>query len=259
MVKRKIPIKYLILQHYLTNPFESPPVPIIPGVERSRPPSYSPELATLLTSTHARTLTKPLKPIALVKPPTLPTRADPSSEDARLLGRLSRRREVNIRWRFHSGELKRTYFPLELSEPKSTDRESNDIIVLRQTGAEELALVAQVENLAASPHDGVPMPRRQHAVMKEQKEDHHSGNQAKSFEASFYSPKPARFLRRRYRELLGRIPILSPDNKAKTGCSTAVSPLAINHEFKGILVPNAIEDDVEWILKSETYNKRLEK
>lgn len=252
---RKGKLKHELMKHYLTNPAKPPPASIIPGVERSRPPSYSPELTTLLTSVHSRTLTKPLKPEALVNPPTLPARADPSSEEARLLGRLSLRREVNIRWRFHSGELKRTYFPLELSEKGSSNGEANARPVPRQTGAEELALVAELERLATSPHDGVPIPRRQRAALKDQKGDHKPNTHQESFESNFNSPKPVRFIRRRYRELLGRVPILRSDGHAKTGCSTTVSSLAIGHDFKGMRVPNAAQDDLDWILRSDLGNK----
>ncbi|KIJ46392.1 hypothetical protein M422DRAFT_29255 [Sphaerobolus stellatus SS14] len=253
---RRGKLKHELSKHYLTNPYEPPPPRIIPQVERSRPPSYSPELVTLLTSGHARTQTKPLKPSALVTPPTLPERANPSSEEARLLGRLSLRREVNIRWRYHSGELKKTYFPLEVSEA-SFAISDDQIKSPRPTGVEELALVSELERLARSPHEGVPMPRRQRLSESSagQKQNQNQSSRQASIKTDFNSPKPIRFIRRRYRELLSRVPILRQDSKSKTGCSTAISSLAISHGFKGMTVPNAAEEDVEWVLRASADNK----
>lgn len=230
------------MQHYLSNPFESPSPRIIPAVERSRPPSYSPELTTLLTSVHARTLTKPLKPSALHTPPTLPSRADPSSEEARLLGPFSRRREVNIRWRYHTGEVKRTYYPLELTRPAEEPNTSR----LRETGAEELKLLEEVERLARSPHDGVPMPRRERRTMPNHKRE------SQPFQAKFDSPLPTRFLRRRYRELLSRIPILTLDSSSSTGCRTSLSPLALSNDTRISRMGRAAAEDVDWIVRAET-------
>jgi hypothetical protein len=233
------------MQYFLSNPFDPLPPRIIPAVERSRPPSYSPELTTLLTSIHARTLTKPLKPSALRTPPTLPEHADPSSQEARLLGPFSRRREVNIRWRYHTGELKKTYFPLELTRPTI-----DDTCRLRGTGAEELKLLEEVERLARSPHDGTPRPRRERRTVPDQK------SVSQPFEAEFDSSLPRRFLRRRYRELLSRIPILTPNGKTSTGCSTALSPLALSNATRPLRIGQGTEDDVDWIIRAETEDMR---
>jgi hypothetical protein len=232
----------LHLQHYLSNPFEPPPSRIIPTVERSRPPSYSPELTTLLTSIHARTVTKPLKPSALRIPPTLPNHADPSSEEARLLGPFSLRREVNIRWRYHTGELKRTYFPLELTRSADEPNASR----LRETGAEELKLLEEVERLARSPQEGVPMPRRERRATPNHERE------PQPYQARFDSSLPTRFLRRRYRELLSRIPILTLNNKASMGCSTSLSPLALSDDTRMSRMGRGTEEDADWILRAET-------
>ena len=230
----------------MSNPFEPLPPRIIPAVERSRPPSYSPELTTLLTSTHARTLTKPLKPNALHTPPTLPQLANPSSEEARLLRPFSLRREVNIRWRYHTGELKRTYFPLELTRSTNDDNTSR----LRETGTERLKLLEEVERLARSPHDQVPMPKRERRTSLA----HERASQP--FQANFDSSLPARFLRRRYRDLLGRIPILIPDNKADAGCRTTLSPLALSNVTRTPRIGPGTKEDVDWIIRAETENMR---
>jgi len=239
---RKGKLHHELKKHYLTNPFNSPPPRIIPAVERSRPPSYSPELKVLLTSIHSRS--KPLSSSALYTPPTLPQKADLSSEEARIFGPLSRRREVNIRWRYHTAQLARTYFPLELSKGESNGSEFQT--ELRPTGAEELELLREVETLARSPHNGVPLPRRQQInyAKKETKDQTNIGQ-------VFYSSRPARFIRRRYAQLLSRIPILRPKINTKTECITSFSPLAIGAPVQGMKVPEASKEDIDWFLKGE--------
>jgi hypothetical protein len=64
----------------------------------------------------------------LVTPPTLPERADPTSEAARLLGRLSRRREVNIHWRYLARFRTRLVAPI-------TEAELNKISTLSTTAS----------------------------------------------------------------------------------------------------------------------------
>ncbi|KAF8898926.1 hypothetical protein BD779DRAFT_48542 [Infundibulicybe gibba] len=110
---RKGKLRWEIMEPLLSHPQALVPPRIIPAVEKSRPPIYSPELKALLTSAHSRT-TKPLSPQALNSPPLMPARANPSSEEARLLGRLSKRREVNIRWRYFTVEWKKIRPPLEV-------------------------------------------------------------------------------------------------------------------------------------------------
>ncbi|KAF8578413.1 hypothetical protein K439DRAFT_1417219 [Ramaria rubella] len=238
---RKGKLKHELMKVFLSNPTQPPPPRIIPAVERSRPPSYSPELATLLTSIHARTLTKPLKETALKRPPTLPLHADPSSEAARLLGPFSRRREVNIRWRYHVEELRKTFFPLELTKQDG----ENGCSHLRQTGAEELKLLEEVERLAqSSPIDSL-RPRREQRGNNDREDAPHS-------QMEFDTSLPRRFLRRRYRELLSRIPILTPNNKAKFGGDTALSPAAISNHTRALRIGRATDEDIDWILRAET-------
>lgn len=101
-----------------TKPFmySNGPLPdtIIPGRESSRPPTFSPELTTLLTSPHSRT-TRPLNKGDIITPRNLPACADPLSEDARIYGQFSKRREVNIRWRQFRAETKKLFPPLDSS------------------------------------------------------------------------------------------------------------------------------------------------
>ncbi|KAG6854231.1 hypothetical protein C0991_009249 [Blastosporella zonata] len=110
---RKGKLKWELMKPILSDPNAQVPPRIIPAVEKSRPPIYSPEIKALLLSSHSRK-TKPLVAKSLTFPPILPLRADPSSEDARLLGPLSKRREVNIRWRYFTREWRKVLPPLQV-------------------------------------------------------------------------------------------------------------------------------------------------
>lgn len=242
-------------QRFLENPFEPQPERIISAVERSRPPSYSPELATLLTSVHSRTLTRPLKPAALKNPPTLPGRAESSSEEARILGPFSKRREVNIRWRYHIGEIRRTYYPLELTVPDLLPHQKHHQHQhhLRTTGLEKLCLLQEVERIARSPcDDGRPFPRRQQRKSAQQESVQTCLNipQPDKSDQTKFSPSPpfpSRFLRRRYRELLARIPILVPDKTARYSARTSWSPLALVSSQRNIQYPSVPDEDMKWL------------
>ncbi|OBZ79295.1 hypothetical protein A0H81_00776 [Grifola frondosa] len=58
--------------------------------------------------------------LRLATPPKLPNRADPTSEEARLLGPFSKRRQVNIRWRYFTQEWKKLYPPLQVTLKEET-------------------------------------------------------------------------------------------------------------------------------------------
>lgn len=101
-------------QPIISHPSAKPSPPLIPDIpDRSCPPSYSAPLEALLTSPLARPRgLSPLKPLDLVIPPNLPAKFDPESAEAKALGRLSKRREVNLRWRFFTRETAKVYPPL---------------------------------------------------------------------------------------------------------------------------------------------------
>ncbi|KAI9513075.1 hypothetical protein F5148DRAFT_972501, partial [Russula earlei] len=203
---RKGPLKWSILRPLLTDPAAPAPPRIISSVERSRPPVYSPELTALLLSPYARSSGKTPKPSHLHQPPTLPPRADPSSEDARLFGPFSKRREVNIRWRYFSSQWKRLYPPLEVSVKRRGSQEASsreDAILdagIRGVGMQAAGLLEELESLAGPVSERPPAPRRMDSVYLP-----HTVSRAADDQRAL----PNRFLRRRYRELLGRIPILT--------------------------------------------------
>lgn len=168
-------------------------------MEKSRPPVYSPELTTLLTSQFSRN--KPLKPKRLDSPPKLPARADPTSEEARLVGPLSKRREVNIRWRYYTEEWKKILPPLQVQvRDKAADTTAvnpGDVqrAGIRPIGLQGAGVQEELHDLATQ-GQGRPLPRRE---------------QRSRFQEAI-SPQfkaPRRFVRRRFQDLLGQIPVLT--------------------------------------------------
>jgi len=127
-------------------------------------------MQTLLKSAEARS-GKPLTQAQMDHPPTLPERARRSSEEARLLGPLSKRREANIRWKFFVTQLDRVIPPLQVTGPSKA-----------ASLLEKAALYSGIEGLV--------------------------GRQTQR-SSSIASSYPARWLRRRYQLLLGRSPILT--------------------------------------------------
>ncbi|KAJ7932578.1 hypothetical protein B0H13DRAFT_2307719 [Mycena leptocephala] len=82
---RKGKLKRELMEPLLTDPTAPVPPRIIPAVESSRPPVYSKELLVLLASSASRVGRVPSKAF-VDSPPKLPARANPNSEEARLLG-----------------------------------------------------------------------------------------------------------------------------------------------------------------------------
>ncbi|KZT32960.1 hypothetical protein SISSUDRAFT_1132833 [Sistotremastrum suecicum HHB10207 ss-3] len=316
-------LRHELLETILQTPGVALPPRIIPAVEKSRPPVYSAALSALLTSPLSRH-PRPLKSAALDTPPTLPARADRASEEARLLGPLSLRREVNIRWRFFTDQKTRVNVPisppleppskpkLELKpksrlEPKSkpkpkaislphlrsmlneesvhpdprllrallsakskvpaepepepepklgaasqSEKNSGDSIIpehLRSYGIAEGNIIAQLEALTGSADARPPIPRRERAS--------HSLPPS-SDPNPLTAPMPTRWLRRRYRELLGRIPILTAKPKSSkstepTQYTVSLSHRAITSDNKGSKdrIPRASAVDIEWVRKAE--------
>lgn len=238
-------------QPLLVDPSAPMPPRIISSVEKSRPPVYSPELKALLTSPFSRT-TKPLTPKKLSFPPTLPARADPTSDEARLLGRLSKRREVNIRWRFFVKEWKKVLPPLQVvcDEPSNSSKHTNVWGAgIRGFGMQKKGVFEEILEIVGRSHKPVPTKKE-------------SRNAYGTSEASRVQEirHPSRWLRRRYQELLGRIPILvytcgrngTPGNYSVTLSPNATAP-SLRHT-PSCLSEVQSEDDHQWL--SLGYVKR---
>ncbi|KAG7450699.1 uncharacterized protein BT62DRAFT_991550 [Guyanagaster necrorhizus] len=200
---RKGKLRWELIQPLLTDPKAKKPPPIIPAVEKSRPPVYPKELAALLISPASRSNKKVLTLEDLKTPPTLPSRADPTSEDAKLLGPLSKRREVNIRWRFFTQESRKVYPPLEVKAKVFSDTPANASPVtireagIRGFGFQGQGLLEDIHSIVGQGKEGLrPITRRERQAMER-------NGQTPSTPAPRH---PSRWLRRRYQQLLGKLP-----------------------------------------------------
>ncbi|KAG1757764.1 hypothetical protein EDB19DRAFT_1658888 [Suillus lakei] len=224
-------LRWELMEPLLSDPNAPLPPPIISGKESSRPPVYSPELAALLTSGLSRRK-RPLVPDDLSFPPILPERADPNSSDAQILGPFSKRREVNARWKYFGQEWKKVFPPLQISVSPSRDvvnegSNSSTSAAVRKIGFDGTTVLEELVQLTAKPK-----------------------NISRQGIDAFL---PRRWLRRRYQELLGRLPILTfisarEDVKPKKpgGFSVSLAPNALKARIQGRLLPCATDDDVAW-------------
>lgn len=251
----------LCCQPLLSDP-NAPPAPrIIPAYERSRPPVYSPELVALLTSTHSRT-TKALQARLLKSPPTMPLRADPSSEEARLLGPFSKRREVNLRWRYFTEECQKVLPPLQLSvkeisasfevTKESSDRHELAAAGVRNVGLQGGCLLEEAQSLAGPAWKPLSIPRRARKGPQVQIPD----------SRPFTSKLSTRWLRKRYQNLLGKIPVLTysypkRQNDGEGGHSgryeITLTPNAISSQVRygASRLPPVDESSLSWIRLAE--------
>jgi len=228
----------------LTDP-NAPPAPrIIPNYERSRPPVYSPELTALLTSTHSRT-TKALQKGNLESPPIMPPRADPSSEQTRLLGPFSKRREVNLHWRYFKREWKKVYPPLQLSVKEISDpfemvnepsgKHDTARVGVRGVGLQGGRVLEEAQLLAGPAWKPLTTPRRAKQGPESRRPN--------SPENPFTSSLPTRWLRKRYQNLLGRVPILTYYPKERENGHDNYEP---TNRYEVTLAPSAISSHIRY-------------
>lgn len=194
---------------------------INPAHKKSRPPVYSPALSVLLTSTYSRT-TKPLKIANLVNPPVLPARADPSSPDAHIFGLLSKRREVNIRHRYFASEWKKIFPPIEVQvgPDPSTSRNGGHLAKQFTLGfGMQIGVFADIEKTVGTLKTHRPLPRRERSSEQDR------------FETRMKAGHSSRWLQRRYRSLLNRLPMLlfnpSDDSQSSGSFSVQRSELSL--------------------------------
>ncbi|KAG6821358.1 hypothetical protein H0H93_014155 [Arthromyces matolae] len=252
---RKGKLRWELMKPLLSHPNAQTSQPIIPSVPKSRPPVFSPELKALMLSSDSRT-TKPLTAKSLEFPPLLPARADPTSEDARLLGPFSKRREVNIRWRYFTQEWKKVLPPLQVViSNTSPDVESSDVsddavirAGIRRMGMQGNGIFEGVCQIVGP----LTIPRPQ-----TRKERLSSGVSVGALEQTRH---PSRWLRRRYQELLGRLPVLkytTRNGECVGRYSVTLSPTALAPSLRhdpsrySEVEPEA---DLEWL---EFGNTRL--
>lgn len=265
-------------QPYLTtNDAEKPP-PIIPGVERSRPPGYPPELTALLTSAPSRR-TKSLKPSHILNPPALPLRADPDSTEAKLLGPFSKRREVNIRKRYFGIETRKILPPIETSvrylDASGDVQEDNSVkqiskLGLQAGGFQGTKLLDNLRDMSGFAIRSRSLTRRERKQLMgqinldpEQNEDLKPGTKL---------ALPTRFLRRRHQSLLGRLPILARvfRDAGENSDTTAKTPVkfdvvmdkgAIHHTLRHGSARLVDTDDINmaWLIRAQEEDKQIMK
>ena len=232
------------------------PEPIIPGVDRSRPPTYSPTLRAILGAAVAKSNDKGHSATQLEHPPTLPTRADPKSEDARLLGPLSLRRQVNIRWRFFSQQRDLTWWPLEVDSSALAGIQPSPSYSIPSTGFERLDIVQEVERLATQSSDRP----RDISLRQDDVREHGPTTDVVQVPPSMPPKLPTRsrrWMRRRYRDLLAKIPalIVQPSNPSKKGQSTPKYVVRRSSEEAYIQGQGqrraTTGEEIEWICKAD--------
>ena len=244
-----------LLQPLLSDPSTPLPSPIIPPLESSRPPVYPPELTALLTSKLSRTSSSRTQK-QLQHPPTLPQRADPKSSDAKILGPLSKRREVNLKWRFFEEEMTKVQLPIEVSRVHVVQASmSHDKPA--ETNTIERADIRDAEQLIPPPvgFQGTSVLRDLEAIASPNPNlpKRTSNSPLQSATDSTSSTSTAnKFIRRQHRKLLGKIPILTyfrhPDSP--TGkYQVSLSPLAYSSFLTRLTsaVPMADEADLAWL------------
>jgi len=252
---RKGKLRWEIMKPLLYDPGALIPPRIIPAEEKSRPPVYSQELTALLTAGDSRQ-TKSLDKSSLITPPILPKRADLSSEEARLFGPLSRRREVNIRWRYFTREWKKVLPPLQVTvQEKSSNYEvchetSEALGVVRAgirgVGMQGSGILEDVENIVSPPWM-LSTPTRRERRTKDQSTD---------LAVPLPRQRPIRWLRRRYQELLGRLPILTyirQEGHASQRYEVTLHPCAIapSKRYGAKRLAEADDVDLMWIHKAD--------
>ena len=209
-------------------------------------------MTALLGSILSRHGSSPRAEKHLQNPPTLPSRFDPASADAKILGPLSKRREVNLRWRFFKEEIAKVRPPIEVSREhviqasmpleKSTETgtiEGVDTGNAKQptpppVGFQGTSILRDLESIA-SPSPNIPR-RAMNPPLP---------NNASS------TPTVNHFIRRQHRKLLREIPILTyfehPDSPAGK-YQVSLSPLA-PPSLPGLVptIPMADEADLAWL------------
>lgn len=227
----------------------------------------------------------------MITPPALPPQADPTSEEARLLGPFSLRRTKNIHRRFIREELGRTLPPLHFTtssgqagDTKPTVSNSRGAVVgagIAPVGFEGTRLIEELEYLTTPPPK--PLPRRTSrralafdSSASTQLDEHTELPRASELQTETLQ-QPARihqprFIRRRFAEILAQTPVLtyvegqSPRKKKPSDLSSgayqgrwipSLSPAALlksrsRSSLAGATVSHA---DQGWITKALAIKK----
>jgi hypothetical protein len=244
------------MQTHLVDPKTPKPEPIIPGIHRSRPPTYPPTLKAILGAAVAKSNDKTHRPAQLEHPPTLPARADPKSEDAKLLGPFSLRRQVNIRWRFFSQQRDLTWWPLEVDSRALAGVPTSPSHSVPSTGFEGLGIVQEIERLATQlgdqPHS---IPLRQDAFREQ--DATMDAVHAPLLPPPKLPTRSRRWMRRRYRELLAKIPALVAQPSNATNKDQPTPKYVVRRSSEEAYIQGqgqrrtTTSEEIEWIHRAD--------
>ncbi|KAG8973407.1 hypothetical protein FRC05_008798 [Tulasnella sp. 425] len=222
----------------LTSPSPDAPL-IIPQNPKSRLPTYSPTLSTLVTSPHGRSSGKAITEPDTINPPILPARANPGSEDARLLGPFSKRREVNLRRRHWKEQVAAARVPLQSlaeCEENGNKRIKWDPEKLFSMLERAATVPPKFSSPTFCPSVSIsPSPIQNPPPTK--------------------FPRPARFLRRRFAEVLAKTPIIKTSGDGRM--SVTISPKGIDTSERRSRVRAGApsEESMRWIELATTIGK----
>lgn len=269
---RRGKLKQELTEPLLSDPNVPPPEPIIRGVEKSRPPVYSREMLALLGVPGTRANGRRILPEWIAWPPQLPERAKPYSKEAQLWGPFSKRREVNTRWKFFEFEVNKLYPPLQVTLEERPPPGASHTVVhktdlaslrhhdVRPLPFQDSGVFEEAEAIAGEPSRIRLLTRKEKKALAEGTLNTH----APSPPIPVGPALPSRFVRRRFKALLSRIPILtyafsaSGDGEPKPGKYGATfSPVALaNHtRYSVVRLPNADPEDVEWLSRFEVKRR----
>lgn len=212
-----------MLQELLRETRNSTVTPLEPGNLRTRPPLYTPRLQAYLTSPWSHNKGKAPTKQQLQTPSRMPERADPNSEEARLLGRLHPRREANIKWRYLSELRGRLLAP---QDPQVVKKLALNAHSFRLSDEEALKLAA--------------VPEEQKIRFKEHE------RRSRKHSSAWSRPKriTSRFMRRRYDELLDKAimmdAVVTKDDQVKWSVKQAERRREIARRFV------ATDEDHHW-------------
>jgi len=233
---------------------------------------YSPEMMALLAIPASRSSGGRVLSDRIEWPPKLPERAKPESAEAKLWGPFSKRREVNARWEFFQSEVKKLFPPLQVfveersaSGPKALVKPKKDLAALKDLDVRPLPLQdrgvsEEAEALAGPPSRIRILTRKEKKTLAEDQAAAH----APEVPVPLSPTLPSRFIRRRYKALLSRIPILTYTSTTdkngkqigkKYNVSFAPGSLANHTRSAAVRIPKAEPSDIEWLAYIEAQEK----
>lgn len=177
-----------------------------------------------------------------------------------MLGPLSKRLEVNKRWRFYTKEWKKILPPLEVvvRSHEGTERSGTDDIAragIRSVGLQGHNVFKEIEDVVGPIDTRRPVTRRERKTLLESGE----------LVSDSTSRHPSRWLRRRYQLLLGRIPSLvyssDPKRPERGSYSVQLSVHALHPDVRPQAHRRAVLDDshLAWFQQAEALDKKLQK